>query len=194
MSSSTTETNPPTYSWATPVGAVSSIGGLVTLAVCIAVSWDNRTEHGFAPMPAGATALACTMTICGLILCLFRILHTDRYEFGRRLDERLQAVDRKLDNVWGIAAKTSLEAVPARAAQASRDRNRGRGRRGRRPQDDGDADAEGGPGAVVHQLHRREDGADRLPSPDVLRQARELAAKVIRLERRRSEDRSEDTR
>ena len=135
MSSSTTETNPPTYSWATPVGAVSSIGGLVTLAVCIAVSWDNRTEHGFAPMPAGATALACTMTICGLILCLFRILHTDRYEFGRRLDERLQAVDRKLDNVWGIAAKTSLEAVPARAAAPGRRRRRcgGRTRRGRAP-------------------------------------------------------------
>lgn len=130
VTGTTIEVHPPTYSWATAAGAASSIIGLVILAVCITVSVSTRTAHGYEPMPAGTTALACVMTLGGLILLLFRILHGDREELDGRVDAivaRLEVIDEKLNHVWGIAARTSIEAKPARTEQhAPRRRKRNR--------------------------------------------------------------------
>lgn len=134
MTSTTIETHTPTYSWATAAGAASSILGLVILAMCIAISASHRTAAGFAPIPYGTTALACCMTLGGLILLLFRILHGDRDEMMRRLE----AVDQKLDNVWGIAAVSSIEAKPVSVPQQHTQR-RGR-RRKKAPGEIGAAD------------------------------------------------------
>jgi low affinity Fe/Cu permease len=109
-------TTTPTYSWATAAGAMSSIAGLILLAVCIYASVTSRSAHGFAPVPAGVTALACVLVLVGVVLVLFRILHADRETLDARMDrlvERLEALDRKLNNVWGIAAVTSIESHPA---------------------------------------------------------------------------------
>lgn len=122
MTSTTIETNTPTYSWATALGAFSSIAGLVVLAVCIAVSATHAGPDGFAPIPYGTTTLACCLTLGGLVLILFRILHADREEVMRRLE----VMDEKLNNVWGIAARTSIEAKPVRGQQHTQRRSRRR--------------------------------------------------------------------
>jgi hypothetical protein len=142
-------TTTPTYSWATAAGAASSILGLVILAMCIAVSASHRTAAGFAPIPYGTTALACCMTLGGLILLLFRILHGDRDEMMRRLE----AVDRKLDNVWGIAAVSSIEAKPVPQQHTQR---RGRRRAQNDPAENGGPTTTGKvvnePSAKIYQL------------------------------------------
>lgn len=172
---STTIENPPTYSWAMAVGAVSSVIGLIVLAVCIYASVTGRTEQGFAPVPAGVSALACVMVIGGLVLCLFRILHADREELDVRMDRlvtKLEALDRKLNAVWGIAATTSIEAQPARTEQHTRRRGR-RARKDRR-------DAPAGEGTVVPPS-----------SLEVRRAARRLLDRVTR-DDARGEDKRED--
>lgn len=135
MTGAAIESHTPTYGWTTTVGAVSSIIGLIVMAVCIYASVTRGTEAGYAPIPNGVTALACAMTLGGLVMVLFRILHADREEMMRRLE----AVDEKLNHVWGIAAKTSIEARPVREQKHTQ--RRGRRRKDRRP---GDA----APGAV----------------------------------------------
>jgi hypothetical protein len=177
VTSATIETTTPTYSWTTVVGSLTSVGGLIIMAVCIYASVSHRTEAGFAPIPNGLAALACAMTLGGLVLVLFRILHADREEMMRRLE----VMDKKLNNVWGIAATTSLEAQPfhpqtEKPAQQKHTQRRGRRRRNRLD------DAESASAASVSQL----------PSADVLREVRGLAKRVISSERRRIEDNFED--
>lgn len=147
MTGATIETTTtPTYSWATAAGAVSSISGLIAMAVCIYASVFNRTAAGYAPIPNGVTALACAMTLGGLVLILFRILHADRDEMMRRLE----AMDEKLNNVWGIAARSSIEAKPVQ----QHTQRRGRRRKGQ----EGDGTPTGGkvvngePSAKIYQL------------------------------------------
>lgn len=125
MTSATIETHPPTYSWTTVVGSLTSVGGLIIMAVCIYASVSHRTEAGFAPIPNGLAALACAMTLGGLVLVLFRILHADREEMMLRLE----VMDEKLNNVWGIAAKTSIEAKPVREQKHTQRRGRRRARK-----------------------------------------------------------------
>lgn len=129
------ETTTPTYGWATGTGAASSILGLILLAVCIYASATGATEHGFAPVPAGLTALACVLVLGGMVLVLFRILHADRETLDARMDKlvsRLEAMDRKLNNVWGIAAVTSIEAQPAHVRTDTDPKPKHTRRRGRR--------------------------------------------------------------
>lgn len=95
-----TSANQPTYHWTAAAGAVASITGLVALAVCIAVSASHPTSHGYAAIPAGVSALASLMTLGGLVLLAFRILHADCDEIMRRLE----AMDEKLDDAWEIQA------------------------------------------------------------------------------------------
>lgn len=149
MTGTTIETKPPTYGWTAALGAGSSITGLIVMVVCIYASVTHRTAAGYAPIPNGVSALSCAMTLGGLVLVLFRILHADRDEMMRRLEE----VDRKLDNVWGIAAVSSIEAKPAHVQQPSA---RQRRRRARKDPVDGDP-TNGGkvvnePSAKIYQL------------------------------------------
>lgn len=156
------ETTTPTYNWATAAGAVASISGLVALAVCISVSVANRTTHGYAPVPTGVTALAVVMTLGGLVLVLFRILHADREATDRRVDaivERLEKIDEKLNQVWGIAARTSIEARPART---ERHAPRQRRRRGQRGGDERDAESAPVPDNVVPLSSQRQRAKDAL--------------------------------
>jgi hypothetical protein len=129
VTSTTIETTTPTYSWTTAIGAVSSVLGLITMVVCIYASVSHRTEAGFAPIPNGLAALACAMTLGGLVLVLFRILHADREEMMLRLE----VMDEKLNNVWGIAAKTSIEAKPVREQKHTQRRGRRRKQSGGEP-------------------------------------------------------------
>lgn len=154
MTGTTIETHTPTYHWATAAGAVSSITGLVILAMCIAISASHSTPAGYAPIPYGITALACVMTLGGLLLLLFRILHGDRDEMMRRLE----AVDQKLDNVWGIAAVSSIETKPAHVQPRHTQR---RGRRRKQAQDQTTEGTTSGevtnlPNAKIYQLGLRE--------------------------------------
>lgn len=157
MTGVTIETATPTYHWATAAGAASSISGLVALAVCIAVSATNPTPAGFAPIPYGISTLACVMTLGGLILLLFRILHADRDEMMRQLE----AVDQKLDNVWGIAAVSSIETKPfhpqsEKTAQQKHTQRRGR-RKHRR-----EVDAAAGENVIPLRARRAADALRRL--------------------------------
>lgn len=170
---STTIENVPTYKWTAAVGAVSSIIGLIAMVVCIYASVSQSTEAGFAPIPNGVTALACAMTLGGLVLILFRILHADRDEMMRRLEE----LDSKLNNVWGIAATSSIETKPfhPQTEKAAQQHTQRRGRR--RGKSGGEVAGDN----VVPML-----------SPETKRAARGLAARFVRDQQKRSEDRTED--
>jgi hypothetical protein len=150
VTGTTIETHTPTYAWTTTVGAASSIAGLIIMAVCIYASLTRGTEAGYAPIPNGLTALACAMTLGGLVMVLFRILHADREEMMRRLE----AVDEKLDNVWGIAAMSSIEAKPAHVQQHTQ-------RRGRRRKKAGEVGA-GGENVIPMRARRAADALRRL--------------------------------